>query len=66
MDRTGEEKGSPDYVDEERLREEEEGLTEDERASRRNEAVDLKQQGNSLYKEGKPQGNLIIILRLKY
>jgi len=55
VDRTGEEKGSPDYVDEERLREEEEGLTEDERASRRNEAVDLKQQGNSLYKEGKPQ-----------
>lgn len=54
-DSTGEEKGSPDYVDEERLRNEEKGLSEEEREGRRVEATEMKQQGNSLYKEGKPE-----------
>eukprot|EP00088_Acartia_fossae_P020441 TRINITY_DN2202_c0_g1_i1.p1 TRINITY_DN2202_c0_g1~~TRINITY_DN2202_c0_g1_i1.p1 ORF type:complete len:309 (+),score=93.11 TRINITY_DN2202_c0_g1_i1:42-929(+) len=60
LDSTGEEKGSPEYVDEERLREEEEregegALTEAEREKRREECGKLKQEGNSLYKDGKPE-----------
>ena len=68
LDSTGEEKGSPEYVDEERLRAEEEregeegALTEAEREGRRTECGKLKQEGNSLYKDGKPEGRITIFI----
>jgi len=54
-DSTGEERGGAEYVDEERLAQEEDHLTDQQSEQRKEEAVKLKQEGNSLYKEGKPE-----------
>jgi len=52
-DSTGSCVGSPDYIDEDQLQEQENTLTEQEKEQKRLEASQYKLEGNNLYKEGK-------------
>lgn len=54
-DSTGEERGGAEYVDEERLAQQQDQLTDQQLEERKEEAGKLKQEGNSLYKEGKAE-----------